>query len=70
MFRGLEDGASVYFVHSFYCRPDNPKIAAAICEHGAPFCAALEQDNLFASQFHPEKSGSKGLKILDNFARL
>jgi glutamine amidotransferase len=70
LFRGLEDGASVYFVHSFYCRPDDPNVAAAICEHGAPFCAALESGNLFAAQFHPEKSGAAGLKILDNFARL
>ena len=70
LFRGLEDGTSVYFVHSFYCRPEDPSVTAAVCEHGLPFCAALERDNLFAAQFHPEKSGAAGLKILDNFARL
>jgi glutamine amidotransferase len=70
LFQGLEDGASVYFVHSYYCRPSDPAITAAVCEHGLPFCAALECGNLFAAQFHPEKSGAAGLKILDNFARL
>jgi glutamine amidotransferase len=70
LFRGLEDGTSVYFVHSFYCRPNDPGVTAAVCEHGAPFCAALETGNIFAAQFHPEKSGAAGLRILDNFARL
>lgn len=70
LFRGLEDGAFVYFVHSFYCLPDDPSVTAAVCEHGLPFCAALERDNLFAAQFHPEKSGAAGLRMLDNFARL
>jgi len=70
LFRGLEEGASVYFVHSFYCRPEDSSVTAAVCEHGLPFCAALETGNLFAAQFHPEKSGATGLKILDNFARL
>jgi glutamine amidotransferase len=70
LFQGLEDGAFVYFVHSFYCRPEDPGVVAAECEHGLPFCAALEKDNLFAAQFHPEKSGAAGLRMLDNFARL
>jgi len=70
LFRGLEDGAFVYFVHSFYCQPEDPSVTAAVCEHGIPFCAALEKDNLFAAQFHPEKSGAAGLRMLDNFARL
>jgi glutamine amidotransferase len=70
LFAGLEEGESVYFVHSFYCRPEDAAVVAATCEHGAPFCAALQQDNLYAVQFHPEKSGAAGLRILDNFARL
>ena len=70
LMQGLEEGASVYFVHSFYCRPNDATITAAECVHGQPFCAALETGNLFAAQFHPEKSGAAGLRILDNFARL
>jgi len=67
---GLEDGVQVYFVHSFYCRPDDESVAAATCTHGQTFCAALARENVFAVQFHPEKSGAAGLRILDNFARL
>jgi glutamine amidotransferase len=70
LFEGLEEGAQVYFVHSYYCRPDDPGVTAATCDHGGPFCAALARDNVFAAQFHPEKSGAAGLRILDNFARL
>jgi imidazole glycerol-phosphate synthase subunit HisH len=70
LFRGLEDGVQVYFVHSYYCAPDEPGVTAATCIHGVPFCAGLARDNLYAVQFHPEKSGAAGLRILDNFARL
>jgi glutamine amidotransferase len=70
LFSGLEDGTQVYFVHSYYCRPENPEVVAATCAHGGPFCAALARGNVFATQFHPEKSGAAGLRILDNFARL
>jgi glutamine amidotransferase len=70
LFRGVEAGASVYFVHSFWCRPEDASVTAAECEHGLTFCAGVEKDNLFAAQFHPEKSGAPGLRILDNFARL
>jgi glutamine amidotransferase len=66
---GLEDGVQVYFVHSFYCAPADPSVTAATCVHGHPFCAAIAHENLFATQFHPEKSGAPGLRILDNFAR-
>lgn len=67
---GLAEGASVYFVHSFYCAPEDPSITAATATHGQEFCAALAVGNVFATQFHPEKSGTPGLQILDNFARL
>ncbi len=70
LFRGLDDGVRVYFVHSYYCRPEAPQVVAATCHHGLEFCAALSRDNLFATQFHPEKSGAAGLRILDNFCRL
>jgi glutamine amidotransferase len=69
LFEGVEDGAMVYFVHSYYCCPASPGVVAATTDHGGEFCAALWQDNLFATQFHPEKSGAIGLRILDNFAR-
>ena len=70
LFAGLEDGVSVYFVHSYYCRPQDAAVEAAVCDHGGPFCAALATENVYAVQFHPEKSGAVGLRILDNFARL
>ncbi|MFN3653248.1 MAG: imidazole glycerol phosphate synthase subunit HisH [Armatimonadota bacterium] len=70
LFAGLEEGTQVYFVHGFHCVPDEPEVTAATCTHGIPFCAALAKDNVFAAQFHPEKSGAAGLRILDNFARL
>lgn len=68
LFHGLDDGAMVYFVHSYYCLPDHPGVVSATADHGGPFCAALWQHNLFATQFHPEKSGAAGLRMLDNFA--
>jgi imidazole glycerol-phosphate synthase subunit HisH len=70
LFAGLEDGTQVYFVHSYYCAPEDPGIVTATCNHGGPFAAALARDNVYATQFHPEKSGAAGLRILDNFARL
>jgi imidazole glycerol-phosphate synthase subunit HisH len=70
LFRGLEDGERVYFVHSFYCRPEDEGTVAALTPHGGPFCSALSRENVHAVQFHPEKSGAAGLRILDNFARL
>lgn len=70
LFEGLEERVTVYFVHSFYCQPNDPSVTAATCRHGIEFCAALRQGNVYATQFHPEKSGAPGLRILDNFAKL
>ena len=70
LLRGVPDGAMVYFVHSYLCQPQDPEVVAATADHGGPFCAALGRGNLFATQFHPEKSGEVGLRMLDNFARL
>jgi glutamine amidotransferase len=67
---GLDPGASVYFVHSYHCVPEDPGVTAATTHHGVELCAALSTGNLHAVQFHPEKSGAVGLRILDNFARL
>jgi glutamine amidotransferase len=67
--RGIENGASVYFVHSYHAVPDEENIVAARSTHGAPFVAAVERDNVMATQFHPEKSSAIGLKILDNFGK-
>jgi glutamine amidotransferase len=67
---GVPEGAMVYFVHSYFCRPDESQVVAATAEHGGPFCAVFQRENLFATQFHPEKSGDVGLRMLDNFARL
>ena len=68
LFEGLSSGEMVYFVHSYRVRPDEPGCVAATARHGAEFPAAIEAGNLFACQFHPEKSSAAGLKILDNFA--
>lgn len=69
LFRGLEDGAYVYFVHSYFA--DVREETAAECVHGGVrFSAALAKDNFFAVQFHPEKSGEAGRRILSNFMEL
>jgi glutamine amidotransferase len=65
---GIADGAYFYFVHSYYVVPDDPAVVAIEAEYGHPFCAAVWRDNLFATQFHPEKSQADGLRILKNFA--
>lgn len=53
-----------YFVHSFVCVPEDPGVIAATADHGGPFCAAVARDNVFACQFHPEKSGAAGHEML------
>ena len=70
LFAGLEDKAMVYFVHSYFCAPDDEKAAAATTDFIAPYCSAVARGNIYGVQFHPEKSGAVGLRILDNFARL
>ena len=61
------DGTYFYFVHSYYPVPDDPRDVALFAEHGERFCAAVARDNLFASQFHPEKSQRAGLSLLARF---
>ncbi len=64
---GIADGAHVYFVHSYYCVPGDPAIVALETTHGITFCAAIKTANLFACQFHPEKSQAVGLGLLATF---
>jgi glutamine amidotransferase len=70
LLRGLDDGTFFYFVHSYHVVPEDPQLIAIEADYGRPFCAAVWKDNLFATQFHPEKSQTSGLKILQNFAEL
>jgi glutamine amidotransferase len=70
LLRGIENGASVYFVHSYHAVPDDESIIAARSTHGTKFVAAVERANVMATQFHPEKSSTVGLKILDNFGKI
>jgi glutamine amidotransferase len=66
---GVPDGAFVYFVHSYYVVPEDPSVAATISDYGGPFVSSIATENLFACQFHPEKSQEIGLRILANFGR-
>ncbi len=65
---GLEDGAHFYFVHSYYVVPTDANVISLDATYHQPFCAAIERGNLFATQFHPEKSQADGLRLLQNFA--
>ena len=67
LWRGIPDGAYVYFVHSYYVAPADASLTVLSCDYDGPFCAAVRRDNLFACQFHPEKSQAVGLKLLENF---
>lgn len=67
MWKDIAQDSRFYFVHSFYVEPQNPALVAATCQYGLEFCSALHQDNLFATQFHPEKSHTAGLQLLKNF---
>lgn len=64
------DGEFFYFVHSYHVVADDDSIIAGVCEYGSDVVASLSQNNLFSTQFHPEKSGVSGLKILKNFTNL
>lgn len=66
---GIDPGTHFYFVHSYFVVPKDPDVVALTADYGGDFCAAIWRDNLFATQFHPEKSQAVGLKLLDNFAK-
>lgn len=70
MLAGLGDDAYVYFVHSLHGVPDDPSVVAATVEYGTTLNAAFRRDNVFAAQFHPEKSSRPGLQLLGNFVRV
>ena len=70
LFDGVADGSYVYFVHSLYPVPTDKKIVATETEYGETFTSAIANKNVFGTQFHPEKSGDIGLKILGNFAKI
>ena len=70
LFRELPEESYVYFVHSYYLKAADPQIVKATTEYGVKIDASVEQGNVFACQFHPEKSSRVGLKILENFAKL
>jgi len=67
---GLAEGTRVYFVHSYYVVPQDRSVIATETDYGGMFCSAIWRDNIFATQFHPEKSQAEGLKILRNFAEM
>jgi glutamine amidotransferase len=70
MFSGLPAEAWVYFVHSLHAVPDDPDVIAATCSYDGVVNAAFRRDNVFATQFHPEKSGAAGLALLGNFVHI
>jgi imidazole glycerol-phosphate synthase subunit HisH len=70
LFKGIESGSYVYFVHSFFPKPEDPAIVATRTEYGESFASAIWRDNVFATQFHPEKSQETGLQLLKNFVEL
>jgi glutamine amidotransferase len=69
LWAGIGDRSRFYFVHSYYPAPTERALCAASCVYGAPFTCAVARDNIFAVQFHPEKSQSAGLQLLSNFIR-
>ena len=67
MWAGVPDDAWFYFVHSFYAEPSDPHHSVGLTDYGLPFTSALARDNIFATQFHPEKSAADGLMLYRNF---
>ncbi len=70
IFEGIADGAHFYFVHSYYVVPQDDGVVDGRASYPDPFCATVWRDNLYATQFHPEKSQRDGLRVLQNFAEL
>lgn len=70
LFKGIPEQSYVYFVHSYYLQAEDPEIVRATTEYGVTIHASVEQGNVFATQFHPEKSSDLGLQILRNFAAI
>jgi glutamine amidotransferase len=70
LFEGIEDGQYFYFVHSYYVAPKDEQIIAGTTQYGGTFTSMIHKDNIYAVQFHPEKSQKIGLKILENFVKI
>ena len=70
LYEGIQENSYVYFVHSYYLEAKDAEIVVAETEYGTKIHASVEKDNVFACQFHPEKSSSVGLKILENFLKI
>jgi len=70
LLEGVPDGAYVYFVHSYYCRPADPSLVLATTDYGLEYASVVGQGHVFGLQFHPEKSQAVGLRILRNFLTL
>ena len=70
LFEGIPEQSYVYFVHSYYLQADDPSIVTATTEYAAHIHASVEKGNIFATQFHPEKSSDVGLKMLENFMKI
>jgi glutamine amidotransferase len=70
IFEGIPDGSNFYFVHSYYVDPADRSIVAGTTDYGVDFCSMVLKDNLVATQFHPEKSGGTGLRLLANFLKI
>lgn len=70
MLAGVADGAYVYFAHSYHVVPSDPDVVVTTTDYGRDFVSAVWRDNVFATQFHPEKSQSIGMKILENFVKV
>ncbi len=68
--KNVPQNSKVYFVHSYYCEPQSPEMILTETDHGISFASSVYRDNLFALQFHPEKSGEIGLEMLKNFGGL
>ena len=69
LWQGIEEDSRFYFVHSYYVDPDDETLLAGTTEYGIEFASAIARDNVFAAQFHPEKSAHDGLQLLKNFCR-
>ncbi|MEO2068421.1 MAG: imidazole glycerol phosphate synthase subunit HisH [Desulfurobacteriaceae bacterium] len=70
LLNGIENGEFFYFVHSYYVKPKDEKVKLTETEYGVKFTSSIEKDNIFATQFHPEKSQKVGLRLLENFLKV
>lgn len=69
MFKKIKDKSYFYFVHSYYCCPENKKVVSTFTNYGSDFCSSIATKNIWACQFHPEKSSKDGLMLLKNFVQ-